>query len=82
MTEYRLRDFIEEIDTVLWEKNTTLEKALDKHNEPIAGLTRLRIERLQGLGAYLRKIDDFQKGKETPETRAQPPEEEPDNDFD
>lgn len=61
--EYGLKDFLEEIGTVISEKQITLEKALAKHNEPVAGLTQLRIDRLKALGKYLAKIEDFQKGK-------------------
>lgn len=59
--EFGLRDFIEEAETLVWEKQQTLSR--QKTSVEFENLALIRIARLTALAAYLRKIDDFQKGK-------------------
>lgn len=70
--EYGIADFITEIDTVIWEKSETAKREAGRHNIPMAGLTNLRVDRLNALSFYLRKIENFQKGKPAPKEAADP----------
>lgn len=60
---YAMADFLEEIDTIIWEKMDVMAKAASKGNAPIAGLTRIRIDRLEGIKEYLLRIDRFRREK-------------------
>lgn len=60
---YGMADFLEEIDTIIWEKMDVMAKAASKGNAPVAGLTRIRIDRLEGIKEYLLRIDAFQRTK-------------------
>ena len=59
--EFKLVEFIEEVDTLIWERSQTAEKK--KMSVEFENLFQLRMHRLRKLGEYLRKIDAFQRGK-------------------
>lgn len=67
--EFTLADFLEEVNTVIWEKAETAKREAGRHNTPMAGLTNLRVDRLKALLFYLQKIENFQKGKPAPKEK-------------
>jgi hypothetical protein len=71
---YQMKDFLEEIDTIIWEKTDVLVKATSKGNAPVAGLTRIRIDRLEGIKEYLHRVDRYQREKMAASTVVRPAE--------
>ena len=61
--EYKLKDFLEEVSTLIWEKSEVLSKFQAKSNVPMAGLTQIRVDRLKALREYLQAIAKFQAEK-------------------